>query len=100
MSSQNTISDSDNHSELPYRFAREKQIIIEKKSDIVYVKSVQSTPLQIFAEIRNFYKKPLNIQWLEREEFARELSKKYSTTYFDDYFYSGRKNPTYQSSVS
>ena len=64
--------------EIPYRFARVHRIIVDKVSDKVIVKSVDSVSLQSIAELRSFYQLPLKITWMKQEEFEKELSKKYS----------------------
>ena len=64
--------------DLPYRYARENHVIAQAVDNHVKVKSISSTPLEVFSELRNFFQKPLEVEWLDVNEFEKELSKFYS----------------------
>jgi len=64
--------------DLPYRYARENHVIAQAVDNHVKVKSISSTPLEVFSELRNFFQKPLEVEWLDANEFEKELSKFYS----------------------
>ena len=64
--------------DLPYRYARENHVIAQEVGNNVKVKSISSTPIEVFSELRNFFQKTLEVEWLNSNEFEKELSKFYS----------------------
>ena len=78
MSTKQLTKKTNESKELPYRFAREHQVIAEEGKNKVKIKSLDSTSLEIFTELRTYFGKPIDINCLSVEEFERELSKKYT----------------------
>ena len=66
--------------QLPYRFAREKKVLIEEKGDKLEIKTVTSVSLEVLSELRSYLNKPLEIVWLDLEQFERELSDAYTNS--------------------
>ena len=64
---------------LPYRFAKEKGVIFDRiENEIVYIKSNNSSSLNTFSELRNFYQLPVSVISVKNELFEKELAKHYS----------------------
>ena len=65
---------------LPYRFAREKKVLVEEKGDKLEIKTITSVSLEVLSELRSYLNKPLEIVWLDPEQFERELSDAYTNS--------------------
>lgn len=78
MASKELSPDSEEKLSLPYRYAKEHQVIIEEESNHIKIQSVSSTPIETFSELRNYFKKPLVVEWLNPKDFERKLSIQYS----------------------
>ena len=64
---------------LPYRFAKEKGVIFDRiENEIVYIKSNNSSSLNTFSELRNFYQLPVSVISVKNALFEKELAKHYS----------------------
>ena len=66
--------------QLPYRFAREKKVLVEEKGDKLEIKTITSVSLEVLSELRSYLNKPLDIVWLDPEQFERELSDAYTNS--------------------
>ena len=67
------------HINLPYRYAREHGVILDKlENKIVFIKANSSPSLQVFSELRNFYNLPISVDVLSDDDFERELAKYYA----------------------
>ena len=64
--------------QLPYRFAREKKVLIEDKINKILVKTTPSVTIETISELRSYLKKPLEIIWFKPDEFEKELSDTYT----------------------
>ena len=78
MASKELSPDSEEKLSLPYRYAKEHQVIIEEESNHIKIQSVSSTPIETFSELRNYFKKPLVVEWLNPKDLERKLSIQYS----------------------
>ena len=58
MSTKQSIKKTNESKELLYRFAREHQVIAEEEKNKVKIKSLDSTSLEIFTELRQVVNKP------------------------------------------
>ena len=56
MASKELSPDSEEKLSLPYRYAKEHQVIIEEESNHIKIQSVSSTPIETFSELRNYFK--------------------------------------------
>ena len=66
--------------QLPYRFAREKKVLVEEKGNKLKIKTITSVSLEVLSELRSYLNKPLEIVWLDPEQFERELSDAYTNS--------------------
>ena len=80
MSVQDSSVTEEQSVQLPYRFAREKKVLIEEKGDKLEIKTVTSVSLEVLSELRSYLDKPLEIVWLDLEQFERELSDAYTNS--------------------
>ena len=78
MSVKDLSATEDQSVQLPYRFAREKKVLIEDKGNKLKIKTISSVSLEIISELRSYLNKPLEIVWLEPEQFEIELSDAYT----------------------
>ena len=78
MSVKDLSATEDQSVQLPYRFAREKKVLIEDKGNKLKIKTISSVSLEIISELRSYLNKPLEIVWLEPEQFEMELSDAYT----------------------
>ena len=74
MASQELLDSGEGQKSLPYRFAREKRVIAVPKENKVIVTAAKSVSLETITEIRSFFNKPLEINWLSAEDFEKKLS--------------------------
>ena len=64
---------------LPYRYAREHGVILDKlENKIVFIKANSSPSLQVFSELRNFYNLSISVDVLSDDDFEKELAKYYA----------------------
>ena len=80
MASQELLDSGEGQKSLPYRFAREKRVIAVPKETKVIVTAAKSVSLETITEIRSFFNKPLEINWLSAEDFEKKLSDQYTNT--------------------
>ena len=80
MASQELLDSGEEQKSLPYRFAREKRVIAVPKETKVIVTAAKSVSLETITEIRSFFNKPLEINWLSAEDFEKKLSDQYTNT--------------------
>tara|TARA_Y100001970_G_scaffold60169_1_gene76647 strand:- start:6364 stop:7845 length:1482 start_codon:yes stop_codon:yes gene_type:complete len=80
MSVENIKSSLKETEQLPYRFAREKKVLIQKNGEKLEVKTTSSVSIETLSELRSYLKKPLEIIWLEPENFEKELSDTFTNT--------------------
>ena len=78
MSVKDSSATEDQSIQLPYRFAREKKVLIEDKGNRLKIKTLSSVSLEVISEVRSYFDKPLEIVWLDPEQFERELSDVYT----------------------
>ena len=80
MSIKDLSATEDQSVQLPYRFAREKKVLVEEKGDKLEIKTITSVSLEVLSELRSYLNKPLEIVWLDPEQFERELSDAYTNS--------------------
>ena len=67
--------------EIPYRFAKNHQVVVYKVlTSEVKIKCTHSIPLQVFSEINAFLGKPLTIERVSAEEFDKIISNVYGNS--------------------
>ena len=80
MSVENIKSSPKDIEQLPYRFAREKKVLLQKNGDKLEIKTTSSVSVETLSELRSYLNKPLDIIWLDHENFEKELSDTYTRT--------------------
>ena len=80
MSVENIKSSAKDIEQLPYRFAREKKVLLQKNGEKLEIKTTSSVSIETLSELRSYLNKPLEIIWLEPENFEKELSDTYTST--------------------
>ena len=80
MTSSEILVKNEHKTLIPYRFAREKRVIIEDNNNKIRVKTTSSITMETISELRSYLNKPLEIIWLKPNEFEKELSDTYSNT--------------------
>ncbi len=80
MTSSEILVKNEHKTLIPYRFAREKRVIIEDDNNKIRVKTTSSITMETISELRSYLNKPLEIIWLKPNEFEKELSDTYSNT--------------------
>ena len=66
---------------IPYLYAREHRVFVEADTEeLSIIKSEPNVSIEIFSELRRFLKKPIQIEYIKKEEFEVELAKEYSIT--------------------
>jgi hypothetical protein len=58
MSVQDSLVTEEQSVQLPYRFAREKKVLIEEKGDKLEIKTVTSVSLEVLSELRSILINP------------------------------------------
>ena len=53
---------------------------MEEKGDKLEIKTITSVSLEVLSELRSYLNKPLEIVWLDAEQFERELSDAYTNS--------------------
>ena len=67
MSVENIKSSTKDIEQLPYRFAREKKVLLQKNGEKLEIKTTSSVSIETLSELRSYLNKPLEIIWLEPE---------------------------------
>ena len=80
ISIKNLSATEDQSVQLPYRFAREKKVLVEEEGNKLKIKTITSVSLEVLSELRSYLNKPLEIAWLDPEQFERELSDAYTNS--------------------
>ena len=65
---------------IPYKFSKINGVIVSETENTINVKSLKNTSLEVISELTIFFKKPLSVSWIDRQDFERELSSLYDDT--------------------
>ncbi len=75
------VSDVSKETKIPYLYARENRVFIDKElENYSLIKSEEEVSIEIFSELRRYLNKPIRIEYVDNEEFEVQLAKHYSSS--------------------